>query len=171
MWAERKRGMPFEDPDLTSQRRFMIPAAIWMLGGLVISIFVPINFGVLFYLGLVVVIIGLILVGVVFYSFSIQPGLATSGIQRYSRNPNYIGWTIYFLGLTLIGWSVSIESILFLLYLIYTAVYLHWNVLHEEIFLAEKYGDTYKEYLKKTPRYFGRSKVNVSESNQEVDVS
>jgi protein-S-isoprenylcysteine O-methyltransferase Ste14 len=67
--------------------------------------------------------------------------------------------------LTLIGWSQSIWSILFLWYLIYTAAYLHWNVLHEEVFLANKYGDSYKNYLAKTPRYFGRLKEITSEKN------
>jgi len=155
LWAEKKRGSPFEDPELTSQKRVMIPAAIWMISGLAISIFVPINSGLLYFTGLIIAIIGLVLVGIVFHSFAIQPGLATSGIQRYSRNPNYIGWTTYFLGLTLIGWSESIWSILFLLYLIYTAAYLHWNVLQEEVFLANKYGESYQDYLKKTPRYLG----------------
>jgi protein-S-isoprenylcysteine O-methyltransferase Ste14 len=165
LWAEKKRGMPFEDPELASQRRFMIPAALWMIGGLLISLFVPINLGPLFFVGLGIAIVGISLVGMVFYSFAKQPGLATGGIQRYSRNPNYIGWTIYFLGLTLIGWSLSIWSILFLCYLIYTAAYLHWNVLHEEVFLANKYGDSYKDYLAKTPRYFGRSKEITSDKN------
>jgi protein-S-isoprenylcysteine O-methyltransferase Ste14 len=165
LWAEKKRGMPFEDPELTSQRKYMIPAAIWMIGGLLISFFVPINLGPLFYIGFGIAVVGIILVGIVFYSFAEQPGLATGGIQKYSRNPNYIGWTIYFLGLTLIGWSQSIWSILFLCYLVYTAAYLHWNVLHEEVFLANKYGDSYKEYLAKTPRYFGKPKGNTSDQN------
>jgi protein-S-isoprenylcysteine O-methyltransferase Ste14 len=171
LWAEKKRGSPFEDPELTSQRRVMIPAALWMIGGLVISIFVPIDFGLLFYPGLVIAAIGLVLVGMVFYSFAKQPGLATSGIQRYSRNPNYIGWTTYFLGLTLIGWSDSIWSIIFLLYLIYTAVYLHSNVLGEERFLAKKYGDSYREYFERTPRYFGRPKKDTSEPPKRVEGS
>jgi len=168
IWAEKKRGMPFEDPELTAQRKLMIPAAVWMISGLLISLFVPIDFGILFYPGLVVAIVGLILVAIVFHSFAKQPGLAVSGIQRYSRNPNYIGWTIYFLGLTLIGWTGSIWSILFLCYLIYTAVYLHWNVLHEEVFLANKYGDSYTDYLERTPRYFGRSTDAKTQGNQEV---
>ncbi len=155
IWAERKRGSPFEDPDLTSQRRVMIPAAIWMIAGLAISIFVPINLGLLPAVGLVIAIIGIVVVGAVFYSFANQPGLATQGIHSYSRNPNYIGWTVYFLGLTLIGWSESIWSILFLAYLIYTAIYLHWNVLQEEKFLLQKYGESYRKYLETTPRYLG----------------
>jgi protein-S-isoprenylcysteine O-methyltransferase Ste14 len=155
LWAEKKRGMPFEDPELTSQKRVMIPAASWMLCGLVVSLFVPINFGVLFIPGLVIATLGLVIVGLAFYSFSEQAGLTTIGIQRYSRNPNYIGWTTYFLGLTVIGWSLSIFSIIFLVYLVYTALYLHYNVLQEEVFLAGKYGEPYREYMKRTPRYLG----------------
>ncbi len=164
LWAERKRGSPFEDPELASQPGALIPAVIWMIVGLAISIFVPIGEGLLIFIGLIIAVIGLALVGWVFYSFAIQPGLATKGIHRYSRNPNYIGWTIYFLGLTFIGWSESIWSFFFLLYLIYTACYLHWNVLQEEKFLVDKYGDEYREYLKSTPRYFGRPKgIQTSE--------
>lgn len=171
MWAEKKRGSPFEDPELIAQKRFMVPAAFWMFGGLLISLFVPIVFGLLFFVGLAIAVIGMIIVAIVFNSFANQPGLATGGIQRYSRNPNYIGWTIYFLGLTLIGWSDSIWSIMFLLYLVYTAAYLHWNVVHEEVFLANKYGDSYREYLERTPRYFGRRKEIIGQSNEEVDES
>jgi len=89
-----KRGMPFEDQELTSQRRVMIPATIWMLAGVVISIFVPIGMDVLLFLGLIVAAIGMILVALVFQSFAKKPVLATEGIHRYSRNPNYIGWTL-----------------------------------------------------------------------------
>lgn len=159
VWADKKRGMPFEDPELASQRRAMISAALWMIGGLIISIFVPIGTGFVFYIGLAIAVIGIVIVGLVFYSFSKQPGLATEGIHRYSRNPNYIGWTVYFLGLTFIGWSESIWSILFLSYTIYTAAYLHWVVLQEEEFLAGKYGHSYRKYLEETPRYFGKPRT------------
>ncbi|MFW9846646.1 MAG: methyltransferase family protein [Candidatus Thorarchaeota archaeon] len=171
IWAERKRGAPFEDPDLTSQRRVMIPAAIWMIAGLAISFLVPINFGELALGGLAIAIIGLVLVGIVFYSFANQPGLATEGIHGYSRNPNYIGWTVYFLGLTMIGWSESIWSLLFLAYLIYTAGYLHWNVLQEEKFLLEKYGESYQEYLEATPRYLGVPRTRKSEAKGQGEES
>ena len=169
MWAENKRGMPFEDPDLTSQKKVMIPATIWMIAGLAISVFVPISSGVLLGAGLAIAIIGFVLVGIVFYSFANQPGLATQGVHRFSRNLNYIGWTVYFLGLTVIGWSESIWSILFLAYLIYTAIYLHWNVLQEEKFLLHKYGESYQSYLESTPRYFGRLRTRKSEAERKAE--
>jgi protein-S-isoprenylcysteine O-methyltransferase Ste14 len=170
-WAQKKRGEPFEDPELLSQKRVMIPAMVWIFGGFVISFFVPVDFGILFYIGLPFAIAGVLIVGYVFYSFAHQAGLTTDGIYRYSRNPNYIGWTIFFLGLALIGWSESIWSIIFLCYLFYTVVYFYWIVFQEEVFLADKYGDSYREYLERTPRYFGRSKEGTSKSDARVEES
>jgi len=31
----------------------------------------------------------------------------------------------------------------------------YWWVLQEETFLKDKYGDAYREYIKRTPRYVG----------------
>ena len=158
MWAEKRRGEPFEDPDFSSQKRMLIPFTVWFVGGLGVSLFVPIGSGALFYLGLLISLLGIIIVALAFHSFANQSGLTTIGIQRYTRNPNYIGWEIFFLGLTFIGWSDDIWSYLFLSYLIVTILFLHWTVLQEEKFLTGKYGESYKEYLKVTPRYIGRTK-------------
>jgi protein-S-isoprenylcysteine O-methyltransferase Ste14 len=156
LWANRKRGEPFDDPEFLFQGKKIVGAAlIWIIGGFIISIFVPVDFGVLFYVGFSIAIMGMVIGGLALYSFAHNAGLTTSRIHRYSRNPIYVGWTIFFLGLTLIGWSESLWSIVFLLYLIVTIPYLHWTVLLEEAFLANKYGDSYAEYQKKTPRYLG----------------
>ena len=90
MWAEKKRGQPFEDPDLASQKRVLIPFTIWFISGFLASFFVPIGSGVLFYIGLLIAIIGLIIVYLAFHSFANQSGLTTIGIQHYTRNPNYM---------------------------------------------------------------------------------
>ncbi len=156
VWANRKRGEPFDDPDLISQKKIYIPALIWIFGGLAISVFVPFDFGLLFFAGLVIFVLGIIIGGAALYSFAHSPGLTTTRIHRYSRNPIYVGWTIFFLGLTLMGWTESIWSIVFLLYFIYTIFYLHWTVLQEEKFLANKYEAPYLEYLELTPRYIGK---------------
>lgn len=158
-WANRKRGVPFDDPEfLYSSKKIIAGAMIWIFGGFIISIFVPVNFGILFYVGFSLACLGMSIGVLALYSFAHNSGLTTSRIHRYSRNPIYLGWTIFFLGLTLIGWSESLWSIIFLLYFFITMPYLHWTVLLEENFLANKYGESYQEYLKKTPRYFGKAK-------------
>jgi protein-S-isoprenylcysteine O-methyltransferase Ste14 len=155
-WANNKRGEPFDDPEfLFRGKKIFAIAMIWLIGGFVISLFVPIEFGMLFVLGLIFYIIGLIIVGGTFNSFANNRGLVTTGIHRYSRNPGYVGWTFVIFGMSLIGWSSSIWSILFLIYFILTIPYFHWTVLLEEQFLVDKYGETYREYLDSTPRYFG----------------
>jgi protein-S-isoprenylcysteine O-methyltransferase Ste14 len=162
IWANKKRGEPFEDPELLMSNKILfLIAIIWLFGGFIICLFVPVNFGLQFYIGSIFCIIGLIIVLATFYSFAQKPGLATAIIHRYSRNPNYIGWIIFYFGLFLIGWSLSIWSIIFFIYFLITIPYLHWCVLIEEKFLSNKYGDAYKDYLKKTPRYIGRPRKSV----------
>ncbi len=161
VWANRKRGEPFDDPDLISQKKIYVPALIWIFGGFAISVFVPFELGFLFFLGFSILVLGLIIGVLALYSFAHSPGLTTTKIHRYSRNPIYVGWTLFFLGLTLMGWSDSIWSIIFILYFIYTVFYLHWTVLQEEKFLIAKYGNAYKEYLDRTPRYLGRFKPRI----------
>ena len=162
-WANRKRGEPFDDPEfLYSDRKIIAGAFTWIIGGFVVSIFVPISLGILFYIGFSISFIGMTIGILALYSFANNTGLTTSRIHHYSRNPIYLGWTIFFLGLTLIGWSNSIWSIIFLLYLFVTIPYLHWTVTLEEAFLIGKYGDSYKQYLESTPRYFGRPRKTTT---------
>lgn len=158
IWANRKRGAPFDDPDFVSRKKIYVPALLWIFGGFAISIFVPFEFGLLFFLGFLILAAGMIIGGLALYSFAHSPGLTTTRIHRYSRNPIYLGWTIFFLGLTLMGWTDSLWSIVFVMYFIYTVFYLHFTVLQEEKFLIGKYGDAYQKYLDETPRYLGPSR-------------
>ena len=154
MWAEKTRGEPFEDPELSMQKGVLIPALIWMVIGLIITIFTPITGGLGLTVGILVLVIGMIIVLLAFYSFAMKSGLTVSLIHKYSRNPNYIGWDLYMGGLAILGWSNSIWSYLCLAYFVYTVIYLHLTILVEEKFLANKYGEEYRGYLTKAPRYF-----------------
>lgn len=159
VWANKKRGNPFDDPEfLFSKKIIVIVAFIWLFGGLAISFFVPVGYGIFYYIGFPLFFIGLLIGELTMYSFARNKGLTTSRIHHYSRNPIYVGTTIMYLGLALIGWSESIWSIIFLIYFIITMPYFHWTVLLEENFLKKKYGDAYQQYLKTTPRYLGRPK-------------
>jgi protein-S-isoprenylcysteine O-methyltransferase Ste14 len=155
-WANKKRGHPFDDPEFLFRGKIIFPLALlWLVGGFIISLFVPLVPGALFIVGLCSYIGGLAVVGFTFYSFAHHRGLVTTGIHRYSRNPGYVGWVLVLLGLTLQGWSRSLGSIVFLIYVIVTIPYFHWTVLLEERFLGNKYGDSYRQYLRNTSRYFG----------------
>jgi protein-S-isoprenylcysteine O-methyltransferase Ste14 len=53
------------------------------------------------------------------------------------------------------GWAASFWSFMFFIYFVVTIFYLHWTILFEERYLAGKHGDSYRQYLASTPRYFG----------------
>jgi steroid 5-alpha reductase family enzyme len=155
-WANHKRGEPFDDPEfLFNGWRIFALAMIWLFGGLIISLFVPVDFGPLFYAGLVFYVGGMIVVVLTFRSFAQHGGLVTQGIHRYSRNPGYVGWALVILGMALMGWSPTAGSILFAIYFLVTLVYFHWTVRLEEAFLVKKYGEPYRAYVQGTARYFG----------------
>ena len=103
-WANHKRGKPFDDPEfLFNGPWIFILAMVWLISGLVISLFVPVDFGPLFYVGLIFYIGG-IFVGVLgLYSFAQNHDLVIRGIHRYSRNPLYVGWAVVILGMALMG--------------------------------------------------------------------
>ena len=152
VWANHKRGEPFDDPEfLFSDKKIVILALIWLFGGLAISFFVPVSYGILFYIGFPIFVFGLLIGEIALHSFAHSRGLTTTGIHRYSRNPIYVGTTIMYLGLSLIGWTESFWSIIFSIYFIITIPYFHWTVILEESFLIKKYGDAYRQYLNSTP--------------------
>jgi len=155
IWANNKRGKPFDDPEFLYGDRKIFPIAMaWLFGGLAISLFVPVHGGAFFYLGLLFYVGGLVLVAAMYYSFAHHPGLVTTGVHRYSRNPGYVGWAAVMLGLALMGLSPSVWSLLFVAYFLVTVFYFHWTVRLEEAFLVGKYGDSYRDYVNSTSRYF-----------------
>jgi len=119
------------------------------------SIFVPIQFDILFWPGLIVFIFG-ITINIITINTFIRSGerLKTSGFYRYSRNPMYLANLIYILGLTLMGWAQSCANLFFILLTLFWMGGTHWCVLREEAHLAKKFGQDYLDYKKRTPRYW-----------------
>lgn len=80
---------------------------------------------------------------------TVAPGdLVTTCVFSLSRNPIFLSMNLYFLGTFLIYGTVF-----FLLCFIGIALGFHVQILHEESFLIEKYGDSYCEYMAKVHRY------------------
>lgn len=93
--------------------------------------------------------------GLLFYLFASlnfgQPseeGLNTQGLHSISRNPMYVAFFIYFLGLNL--W---IGSWILLLVLAVFQVAVHYLILSEERWCIEQFGDAYRDYMKQVRRY------------------
>jgi protein-S-isoprenylcysteine O-methyltransferase Ste14 len=103
-----------------------------------------------FYAGLGVYIIGaaLYIISLVNYAKPGASGLNTGGLYRFSRNPMYVSYFIYFLGC-----AVMAKSLILLAILIVFQVSTHFLILPEERWCLEKFGDEYGEYMKRVRRY------------------
>ncbi len=80
--------------------------------------------------------------------------LVANGIYRWSRNPQYVGWWICLLGISLVG-----RSGLALLLTAVLIVGIHlYHVQLEEPYLERTFGEKYRAYKLKTARYVGMPK-------------
>lgn len=77
--------------------------------------------------------------------------LVTTGIYRYSRNPAFLGFDFMYVGLLLMYFNLSM-----LVVSAFAIIMLHLQILQEERYLTENYGEPYREYRKHVFRYLGR---------------
>jgi len=117
------------------------------------SIFLPLRLGTTwFYAGLAVYILGFIISSAALLSIAAtKPGEPfTTGMYRYSRHPIALGTL-----LPMIGAGIASASWLFLLLSVIMMVIYHFLAITEERATAKEFGDTYKEYIARTPRWIG----------------
>jgi protein-S-isoprenylcysteine O-methyltransferase Ste14 len=108
--------------------------------------------GILFcYIGLIIFLLALISFGKAWRIGIDQQNsndLITSGIFKYSRNPIFLFMDIYFMGITLIY-----PNIIFVVVTFCMIIGIHLQIIREERFLMNKFGEKYIEYKKQTRRY------------------
>jgi protein-S-isoprenylcysteine O-methyltransferase Ste14 len=78
--------------------------------------------------------------------------LATTGIYTWTRNPMYVGGSIVLLGIAI---GCALDWVLLLLVLSLPLVH-YGIILREERYLERKFGEEYRSYKTKVPRYFWR---------------
>jgi protein-S-isoprenylcysteine O-methyltransferase Ste14 len=78
--------------------------------------------------------------------------LATTGVFTWTRNPMYVGGSIVLLGIAV---GCALDWVLLLLVLCLPLVH-YGIILPEERYLERKFGDEYRNYKKKVPRYWWR---------------
>ena len=126
---------------------------IIMLITLIYSIFPPLKLGTWWlYIGLPIYLLGLVMVLLASISFSTAPlgEPISKGVYAISRHPGYLG---FFLGY--MGTGIACASWIFLLCALVWIVSWQYGVNEEEDILLEKYGDAYREYMNRTPRWIG----------------
>lgn len=115
------------------------------------------------YIGLFIAALGLgfCLLGIVHFRsvakvFCLDAGrLTQSGPYRWSRNPQYLGWILFLLGIAFYDWSYWSLAVFLLV-----AISLHFLVLVEEEHLRRVFGESYVEFCRRVPRYLGSKPMN-----------
>jgi len=74
--------------------------------------------------------------------------LVTGGIFSMSRNPIYVAFDLLFIAVFLMN-----GTWFFLIFALLAIFAVHMQTLREEKFLAQRYGEEYERYRRKTPRY------------------
>jgi protein-S-isoprenylcysteine O-methyltransferase Ste14 len=121
---------------------------------IIYSFFLPLKLGtVWFYVGLPISILGIIIPCMSGVSFATAPldKPITTGVYHFSRNPEYLSMFLQYLGI-----GISGLSWVFILCAVTWIISMHIAVVQsEEPILIEKYGDAYREYMNRTPRWIG----------------
>jgi len=120
---------------------------------IVYSIFLPLRLGTAwFYVGLPIYFLSIVVKLIATISIATTPldEPVTKGVYRISRHPAYLsGFLLY------IGTGIACASWIFLLCGVLWITLWHIMLPVEERFCIEKYGDPYREYMNRTPRWIG----------------
>jgi protein-S-isoprenylcysteine O-methyltransferase Ste14 len=127
-----------------------------LLPVLIYSIFLPLKLGTLWFsIGLPITLIGLIAYTVVLVNWANTPHdePVSRGLYRYSRHPMYVTMFVFFIGLGIAtaSWIILLCAVLLMAGCVAFAK-------AEEQGCISKYGNTYREYMNKTPRWIGLPK-------------
>lgn len=134
------------------ERRHARWSFVWMFALLGVSLFVPLRLGTSFFLvGGILFLVSLVGFLSAFLAYWQTPLDETvrRGVYRISRNPMYFFYTLGMLGV-----CVASTSVWLLIPTVLLAYETHHVILGEERYCDERYGDTYREYKARTPRYF-----------------
>jgi len=147
--AKKMGEVPYEN----GEKRVFMTSMLVMLLLIAYSVFLPLKLGtVWFYAGLATYLVGLVLYLTAVVNIATTPvGQPwTKGMYRYSRHPitfsNSIAW---------VGASVASGSWILLLLSALVVVLQTAEANAEERGCLETYGDEYREYLNRTPRWIG----------------
>jgi len=137
----------------TKKRLALSTHAVIMPVAAIYSIFLPLETGTAWlYAGLFIFALALVMTVMISTNFAATPPgePVTRGVYRISRHPIYLsGFLLYV--------SMGIACASWVLLLLAVAWIVLWNIVvpAEERFLLEKYGDAYRKYMDRTPRWIG----------------
>jgi protein-S-isoprenylcysteine O-methyltransferase Ste14 len=77
-----------------------------------------------------------------------RPGLVTSGLYRFCRNPIYLAFAI-----VMLGYAMLLPTLLSLIMLLATYFGFRQQTLREEEYLMRAYGESYRDYARRVGRF------------------
>ncbi len=118
---------------------------------------------ILFALGMPLIVLGTFMIArglhVVFHEVRDPPSVVKTGLFARTRHPVYFGIQLIYIGMVVTTSSLLSLGAWFIIFLVYNQ---YTN--HEEALLLEKFGDEYRDYMKKVPKWFPRLRVPNSGS-------
>ena len=149
----REKGSNFTAEFNRMQKNVHLSFHLIYLLLVIYSIFLPLKLEtVWFYVGLPICLLTLILYTIPFVNVASTPidKPITKGIYRYSRHPMYVTSFFVFIGI-----GIASASWLFILLSFLFISLVSLFVACEERFCLKYYGDVYRAYMNKTPRWIG----------------
>jgi len=148
-------------PQLNEQEKKLYNISmVTLFATLIYTAFLPLKLDtVWFYAGFLIYLLGIIVGFIAMINFNTTPvdKPVTEGVYRISRNPMYLGNFLIFAGT-----SIACASWVFLLLTMISVILSDREVIAEERWCLEKYGNAYREYMNRTPRWIG---IPKSEKN------
>lgn len=123
---------------------------LW-LGLVVYAVFVPLQLRAWrSFVGLTMIVVGLACYEVSLLNYASTPVSepVVKGLYRLSRNPIYVSDFFFWLGVGVFAgsWVVVIVKL-------FGRIVSHYQIIQEEAYCLERYGDAYRHYMEKVPRY------------------
>ena len=126
------------------------------------SIFLPFKIGTAWiYAGLVIFAVALVFTITALINIASAPTdkPITKGMYKYSRHPMYFSGFLMIIsvGISCASWIVLFLAVIWIVF---------WRIAvpAEERFLVEMYGDSYRDYMNRTPRWIGIPKSSTPSS-------
>ena len=135
------------------EKNFLTILMVTIFASFIYTIFLPLKLSTAwFYAGLFIYLVGMIFLTVAVVNFATTPAdkPVTKGVFCISRNPMYVGWFLIYIGI-----GIACASWIFLLIAMVFIILQHILVITEERMCLEKFGNEYREYMTKTPKWIG----------------
>ena len=131
---------------------FTVIRKLCATGSLVLLIFTPLKIGnPVFIVGVIVSVLGVIGLEKALLDFRNTPlgQPVTRGIYTISRHPQIVMSSV-----VLLGGCIAIGSWIAVLLMLAARILSHFGILAEEEICLKQYGDDYRAYMDRVPRYF-----------------